>query len=82
MRDIVNDINTRDILQAQEVNSLTFLLTKDGDDNVSTDHFAVVGRIYLKNSALQYPLKTVSRLCFLLELSFTNSRCSRVDKLN
>ena len=62
----INHVNASNILQAKKVNCLTLLLTKDRNHNIGTDDFAMISRIYLKYSALQYSLKAMCWLSFLL----------------
>ena len=57
MRDKVHRIVTRHILFLQEIGSVAFALSKDGDQNIGASYFTTARGLYMDCRALDHPLE-------------------------
>ncbi len=57
MRDVVDDVQTGDVLLAEQVNGMGILFTEDRDQHVRTGDFLSPGGLHVVNRPLQHPLE-------------------------
>ena len=62
VRDEVDDVEPRDVLQSQQVDGLRLLLAEDRDEHVDRRDFLAAARLHVEHGALQDPLETQRRL--------------------
>src|SRR6185503_11039280 len=62
VRDEVDDVEPRDVLQPQQIDGLRLLLTEDRNEHVDRRDFLATARLHVENGALQDPLETQRRL--------------------
>ena len=66
MRDIVDDIEARDVLLAQQERRMRLLFAEDGDEHIGHAHFLATAGLHMEHSPLQHPLEPQRRLHFAL----------------
>jgi hypothetical protein len=80
VRDVIDDIETRDILTIEQEDCVALLLTKNSDKYVGNTDFFAAARLHVKHGALQNTLKAESRLHFAL-IALWQTRRALVDVL-
>jgi len=58
MGDVVNNVETRDTLQVQEINGLGLFLTENRDQDIAACHFILAARLHVEYSTLQHTLES------------------------
>src|SRR6185503_17833628 len=62
VRDEVDDVEPRDVLQPQQIDGLRLLLAEDRDEHVDRRDLLAAARLHVENGTLQDPLETQGRL--------------------
>ena len=58
----VDDIESRDVLHAEEIHGLRLFFTENGHEHVAARHLFLATRLHVEHGALQHALETERRL--------------------
>ena len=64
VRDVVDDVEPRDVLHRQQVGGVRVLLAEDRDQHVRRRDFLLAARLHVEHGALQHALEAQRRLHF------------------
>ena len=81
MRNVIDDIDTRDVLLLEQEHRLAFLLAEDGNQHVGASYFPFARALYVEHRTLKNALKTQRRLCFALLIVLGDQWRGGVDEL-
>ena len=79
--DVIDHIDACNVLLAQKVYSMTFLLAENCDQHIGTGHFALAGRLHVEHRALQHTLESQRRLCLPALFRFRDHGGGGIDEL-
>ncbi len=79
VRDVVDDVEARHVLQRQQVGGVRVLLAEDRHQHVRDRHFLLAARLHVEHRALQHALETERRL-HLAVVVLLQSRRGLVDE--
>ncbi len=65
MRNVIDNVEPRNIVQTQQVNGVRLFLAEDGHEDVVTANLLLTAGLHVKDSALQHALETECRLNLL-----------------
>jgi hypothetical protein len=78
VRDVVGDVEPRDVLTVQQVHRVALLLAEDRHEDVGDADFLLAARLHVKQRPLQHSLETQRRLHLAL-FGFVDARGGLVD---
>ena len=82
MRQIVDDIEPRDVLKTEQVDGLGLLLAENRDEHVAGQDLLLAALLHVENRALQYALEAERRLHVdVLVVVQAQARCGVGDEL-
>ena len=79
MRDVLRDVEARDLVPVQQEHGMALLLAEDGDQHVGHAHFAAPAGLHLEHRPLQHALEAQRGLHLALVLARLDARGGLVD---
>ena len=81
MGDVVHDVDARDVLLLEEIDSLAFLLGEDRDKHVCPGHLLAARGLDVEHGSLEDALEAERRLCLAFLVAGGYQRSGGVDEL-
>ena len=80
MGDVIDDIETRNILLLEEIDRLAFLFTEDSNQHIGAGHFLLAAGLDMEHGPLQHALEAQRGLGFAVHLLGSYQRRGRLYK--
>ncbi len=80
MSDVIDDIDTRNVLLLEQENRLAFLLAEDGDQDIGTGDFTLARALHMEYGTLQNSLEPQGGLGFALFIVLWNKWCGGINE--
>ena len=78
MSDVIDDIDTRNVLLLEQENRLAFLLAEDGDQDIGTGDFTLARALHMEYGTLQNSLEPQGWLGFALFIVLWDKWCGGI----